>query len=49
MIRRTSEAKKFNIYKFSEVLELRSKMKVISERDDFFNGCALLFWASGEI
>ena len=35
MIRRTSEASRFNIYKFSEVLESRSMKKVISRRDDF--------------
>ena len=34
MIRRTSGASRFNIYKFSEVLGLQST-KVISKRDDF--------------
>ena len=35
MIGRTSEACRFNIYKFSEVLRLRGMEKVISKRDDF--------------
>ena len=35
MIRRTSEAGKFNIYMFSEVLGLRSMEKIISKRVDF--------------
>ena len=35
MIRRTSGANRFNIYKFSQVLGLRSMEKVISRRDDF--------------
>ena len=35
MIGRTSGASRFNIYKFSEVLGLRSMEKVINKRDDF--------------
>ena len=35
MIRRTSGASRFNIYKFSKVLGSRSMEKVISNRDDF--------------
>ena len=35
MIRRTSGASRFNIYKFSEVLVLRCMEKVINKRDDF--------------
>ena len=34
MSRRTSIASIFNIYKVSEVLELRSMEKVLSKRDD---------------
>ena len=35
MIGRTSEASRFNIDKFSEVLGLRCMEKVIDKRDDF--------------
>ena len=35
MIGRTSEASKFNIDKFSEILGLRGMDKVVSKRDDF--------------
>ena len=35
MIRRTSEASRFNIDKFSEVLGLRRMEKVEGKRDDF--------------
>ena len=35
MIRRTSEASRFNIYKFFEVLGLITLKKVISTKDDF--------------
>ena len=35
MIGTMSEASRFNIYKFSEVLGWRSMMKVISKREDF--------------
>ena len=35
MIGRTNGASRFNMYKFSEVLGLRSMEKVISKRDDF--------------
>ena len=35
MIRITSGASRFNIYKFSEVLVLRNVEKVLSKRDDF--------------
>ena len=34
MIERTSGTNRFNIYKFSKVLGLRSMEKVISKRDD---------------
>ena len=42
MISRTSGERSFNIYKFSEVLGLRS-MKVISERDVFVVDSLLYF------
>ena len=35
MIRRTSGASRFNIYKFSDVLGLGGMEKVVSKRDDF--------------
>ena len=35
MIGRTSEASRFNIDKFSEVLGLRGMEKVVGKRDDF--------------
>ena len=35
MIRRTSRASRFNVYKFSEVLLLRSVEKVVCKGDDF--------------
>ena len=35
MIGRTSEASRFNIDKYSEVLRLRGMVKVIGKRDDF--------------
>ena len=36
-----SGASMFNIYKFSEVLGLISIKKVISKRDDFYNGATV--------
>ena len=35
MIGRTSEASRFNIDKFAEVLELRGMEKVVGKREDF--------------
>ena len=35
MIGKTTGARRFNIYTFSEVLGLRSLKKVIGKRDDF--------------
>ena len=43
MIGRTSGASRFNIYKFSEVLGLRSMEKVISNKDDFVVDALLHF------
>ena len=42
MIGRTSEASRFNIDKFSEVLGLRGIDKVVGKRDDF----VVEFWES---
>ena len=43
MIRRTSGASRFNIYKFSEVLGLRVMEKVVSKRNDFSVDALLYF------
>ena len=43
MIRRTTRASRFNIFKFSEVLGLISMEKVINNRDDFIVDALLYF------
>ena len=43
MIRRTSGASRFNIYKFSEVLGLITMEKIVNKRDDLIEDALIYF------